>query len=65
MIGFRNRVSVLLNWAWNYITYRRGARLITGEHAFAELPRLAAKAEHASSPAPPPPDGGRQPALHP
>lgn len=65
LIGFRNRVSVLLNWAWNYITYRRGARLITGEHAFAELPRLAAKAEHASSPAPPPPDGGRQPALHP
>jgi NADH dehydrogenase len=31
LIGFRNRVLVLLQWAWSYITYRRGARLITGE----------------------------------
>ncbi len=30
LIDFRNRVSVLLNWFWAYITYRRGARLITG-----------------------------------
>ncbi len=28
LIGFRNRASVLLNWAWNYVTYDRGARLI-------------------------------------
>jgi NADH dehydrogenase len=28
LIGFRNRVSVLLNWGWNYITYDRGGRLI-------------------------------------
>jgi NADH dehydrogenase len=28
LIGFRNRTSVLLNWAWNYVTYDRGARLI-------------------------------------
>jgi NADH:ubiquinone reductase (H+-translocating) len=29
LIGFRNRASVLLNWAWNYVTWERGARLIT------------------------------------
>jgi NADH dehydrogenase len=31
LIGFRNRVLVLLQWAWSYIPYRRGARLIPGE----------------------------------
>lgn len=30
LIGFRNRVAVLLNWIWSYLTYQRGARLITG-----------------------------------
>jgi NADH dehydrogenase len=30
LIGFRNRVAVLLQWAWAYVTFRRGARLITG-----------------------------------
>jgi NADH dehydrogenase len=29
LIGFRNRVAVLLNWAWSYASYKRGARLIT------------------------------------
>jgi NADH dehydrogenase len=29
LIGFRNRVFVLLSWAYSYLTYRRGARLIT------------------------------------
>lgn len=28
LMGFRNRLSVLLNWAWNYLTWDRGARLI-------------------------------------
>ena len=32
LIGFRNRVLVLLQWAWSYVTYSRGARLITGEN---------------------------------
>jgi NADH dehydrogenase len=31
LIGFRNRVLVMLEWAWSYVTYSRGARLITGE----------------------------------
>ena len=30
LIGFRNRFLVLFEWAWAYITWRRGARLITG-----------------------------------
>jgi NADH dehydrogenase len=30
LIGFRNRVLVFIQWAWSYVTYERGARLITG-----------------------------------
>lgn len=30
LIGFRNRVAVMLEWAWSYLTWQRGARLITG-----------------------------------
>ena len=30
LIGFRNRIVVAMNWAWNYITFQRGTRLITG-----------------------------------
>jgi NADH dehydrogenase len=35
LIGFRNRIIVMINWAWAYLTYQRGARLITGSD---ELP---------------------------
>ena len=28
LIGFRNRISVLLNWAWSYVTWDRAARVI-------------------------------------
>jgi len=28
LIGFRNRISVFLEWAWEWFTYKRGARLI-------------------------------------
>lgn len=30
LVGFRNRVAVLFNWAYSYLTYKRGARVITG-----------------------------------
>lgn len=30
LIGFRNRILVMIQWAWSYLTYERGARLITG-----------------------------------
>ena len=29
LIGFRNKIFVLLNWAWDYFAYERAARLIT------------------------------------
>ncbi len=31
LIGFRNRVLVLFSWGWSWLTFRRGARLITGD----------------------------------
>ena len=31
LIGFRNRLMVMIQWAWSYITFERGARLITGD----------------------------------
>ena len=30
LIGFRNRLAVAMNWAWNYVSFQRGTRLITG-----------------------------------
>ncbi len=33
LIGFRNRLIVLISWAWNYLTFRRGARIITNQGA--------------------------------
>jgi len=42
LIGFRNRIIVLIQWAWSYFTYERGARLITGDQTlpgWAELQR--------------------------
>jgi NADH:ubiquinone reductase (H+-translocating) len=29
--GFRNRIIVLIQWAWSYMTFNRGARLIVGK----------------------------------
>lgn len=31
LTGFRNRVAVAVDWLWSYLTYQRGARLITGD----------------------------------
>ena len=31
LIGFRNRLTVAIDWLWSYITYQRGVRLITGQ----------------------------------
>jgi NADH dehydrogenase len=30
LVGFRNRILVMFSWAWSYVTFQRGARLITG-----------------------------------
>lgn len=32
LAGFRNRVSVLLQWGWSYLTWQRGVRLIVDSH---------------------------------
>ncbi len=46
LMGFRNRVLVLVNWAWNYVFYRRAVRLIlpdaTGEPG-ADKPPMASE----------------------
>ena len=31
LTGFKNRLLVVLQWAWSYITFGRGARLIVGK----------------------------------
>ena len=38
LIGFRSRIAVGLSWLWNYLTYQRSARLITGD-ASSALPQ--------------------------
>lgn len=47
LIGFRNRVMVLLEWSWAYFNYSPGARLITGDG----VPRahLTATGEHVAA----------------
>ncbi|HEV8322419.1 MAG TPA: NAD(P)/FAD-dependent oxidoreductase [Myxococcota bacterium] len=47
LIGFRNRLLVMFDWAYNYLTWRRGARLITG-----------GPASVAPAPSPSPPSSG-------
>ena len=32
LVGFRNRLSVLLQWAYAYFTFQRGVRLVTPHH---------------------------------
>jgi NADH dehydrogenase len=32
LAGFRNRLSVLLEWGYSFFTYERGARLITAHN---------------------------------
>ena len=34
LIGGRNRIAVMINWFWAYVTFRRGTRLITGNLNF-------------------------------
>jgi NADH:ubiquinone reductase (H+-translocating) len=34
LVGYQNRLLVLLQWAWNYVTRNRAARLITGPTPF-------------------------------
>jgi NADH:ubiquinone reductase (H+-translocating) len=40
LIGFRNRIMVMLQWAWSYLTYERAAWLITGESRVIAVPSM-------------------------
>ncbi len=40
LIGFRNRIVVVFQWAWSYLTYERAARLITGESRVISVPSM-------------------------
>lgn len=48
LAGGRNRFSVMLQWAWQYLTFQRGARLITGDPAHRLLRGKRGDAEHGS-----------------
>jgi NADH dehydrogenase len=39
LVGFRNRLAVLFQWAWAYITFNSGARLITRNFQSEKRPR--------------------------
>jgi NADH dehydrogenase len=50
LIGFENRVLVLVQWAASYLSYERGARLITGPwHTGPSAPQLYGKAKSENS----------------
>ena len=59
LIGFRNRVSVLLSWIYSYIFFRRGSRLITGlaPTSIKQPIAPATSTLHAPAPAPAPTPG--------
>lgn len=48
LIGFRNRIIVLIQWAWSYLTYERGARLIIGDQRLPSWEALRQQHEQSS-----------------
>ena len=40
LVNFQNRLIVFVRWGFSYLTYNRGARLITGEAGSAPVPQL-------------------------
>ena len=59
LIGFRNRFIVMFEWALSYLTFQRGARLITGKVPMTELSPSSSSSPSPSpelrAPPPPPP----------
>jgi NADH dehydrogenase len=51
LVGFRNRVYMMFHWAWSWLTYKRGSRLITG--SVGELPPVSTIDEHGEVAMPP------------
>ena len=54
LISFRNRFAVMWQWIWSYLTFQRGARLITGP--VPPLPRVTGLAPDGAPLLPPPAD---------
>ncbi|MGZ4813062.1 MAG: NAD(P)/FAD-dependent oxidoreductase [Terriglobales bacterium] len=48
LVGFRNRLLVMLDWFWAYLTYQRSARLITGNTTLPGFPREVQAADKES-----------------
>jgi NADH dehydrogenase len=51
LVGFRNRVFMMFHWAWSWLTYKRGSRLITGD--VGPLPPVRSIADDGSMALPP------------
>lgn len=49
LVDFENRLLVFVQWAWSYVTWNRGARLITGESPL-PLPRGPDRADSPPGP---------------
>lgn len=52
LIGFKNRFSVIFQWAWTYVTYNRGARLIIEKESLRIDERIPFGKEKEASPPP-------------
>jgi NADH dehydrogenase len=65
LVGFRNRLLVLVQWAGSYFTYQRSVRLITGREAGFVRPRHSTPPLGVAAPSDPPrrdePPGSREP----
>jgi NADH dehydrogenase len=59
LVGFRNRALVMLNWIWSWLTFQRGARLITGP--IPALPPITTIDEHGVLMVPPAPKPRAEP----
>jgi NADH dehydrogenase len=42
LIGFRNRVVVLVNWGWNYVSWDRASRVILSDDSHTPTAQLRA-----------------------
>ena len=46
LMGFRNRINVFVNWAWNYLTYDRASRILREARATPRTAPLASGSSH-------------------
>ena len=53
LIGFRNRIEVLIDWFWAYLTRERSARLITGDPGEMVVHKRRSETQRADAPVQP------------